>query len=1012
MDSQSFQSPAAEYRGVTLWMLNDKLQTDQIIDQLEGFKRAGWGAVIGRTFNGLLTEYLSDEWMEMVDALVTRAGELGLRVWLQAGYMPSAVPDLPEAIQYKGLARRSVDEPGEPGEAVLAVFDDQAYCMRSMENVLDLLNGQAVTEYLDKAYRNPWYGRFGDQFGKTIEAIWVDEPHFRPNLLPWSSRLAELFRRTWGYEITEHLPELFSAVGDYRKVRHHYWRTVLGMFVDAYFVAVGQWCQSHNVKFSGHLMGEDTLNSQVAWTGAAMPCYEYMQLPGIDHLTLSLKWPTAVKSFLLPPKQASSVAAQLGKREVLAEIYAVSSHRITFEERKRISDWMAVLGINYRCIHGSFYSMRGRRKRIYVPHLSYQQPWWDDNHLASDYFARVSYAGRQGKAVADVLVVHPEESAFCLYDPTKMDRPHDRACETGEIRAMDDTLIALSENLLKIHRDFHFGDETLMAKYAQVRDAKLYVGQMAYKVVVLPPMITMRETTMELLTRFAAAGGKVLTVGQFPDRIDGVLVDPLTDTIHDGLEVSLNELRLAVNPVDNEAAALKLALDGCVAESVEIVTDDPAGGAEDVWVQTRKTESDQMYFLVNTSPDQPLTGALKIRGHGMLSDWGLQTGAVTTPPQCQKEGFVFTPLSLAPGETKLFVLKTAEAAETVPQTRLTVNRTIALDDTMAVDRDGPNALTLDTCRLRKGDGPWSDPLPVITVQKRLEADEYSGPVTLQFSFDVTDAPKSLCVVIEDAANFDITINGQPVAYAGLPHFVDRSFGPVDICEHVTAGANTLELSIDFRPVAKSTFALASLYEVNEGTELESIYLIGDFALTSAVSAEEAHPMCVRLQPRFSLTAEPAAVGADLTAGGYPFFAGRVTLSQTVQLPELADGEKVLLRLGEINAVLVKVRVNGRDAGAILWKPYEVDITDSVTPGANKVEIELVSSLRNLLGHHHRTTGEPDDCRRTAFDDNRDVAKVFEHREEARAGWTDDYFCIHFGFGGGAEIVVAAEEPTE
>ena len=243
--------------------------------------------------------------------------------------------------------------------------------------MLDLLNGPAVREYLDLAYKDPWHSRFGDEFGKTIEAIWVDEPHFRPPLLPWSPRLPQTFGDKWGYDLLEHLPSLFKPVGDFRSIRHHYWRTVLGMFLEAYFEPVGKWCAEHDVKFGGHLMGEDTLNSQVGWTGAAMPCYESMQLPGIDHLTMSLEWPSH-KKFLLTPKQITSAASQLGKGETLAEMYAVSSQGITFEDRKQIANWMAVLGINYRCFHGSFYSLRGQRKRIYVPHLSYQQPWWTD----------------------------------------------------------------------------------------------------------------------------------------------------------------------------------------------------------------------------------------------------------------------------------------------------------------------------------------------------------------------------------------------------------------------------------------------------------------------------------------------------------------------------------------------------------------------------------------------------------------------------------------------------------
>ena len=147
------------------------------------------------------------------------------------------------------------------------------------------------------------------------------------------TELPERFEEKWGYAVTDHLPSLFVPTGDFQKVRHHYWRTVLDMFLVGYFENVDRWCREHGVKFSGHLMGEDTLNAQIGWAGAAMPCYEYMQLPGIDHLTGSMQWPSG-KDFLLTPLQCSSASHQLGRKEILAEMYGVSTQNLVmFSER-------------------------------------------------------------------------------------------------------------------------------------------------------------------------------------------------------------------------------------------------------------------------------------------------------------------------------------------------------------------------------------------------------------------------------------------------------------------------------------------------------------------------------------------------------------------------------------------------------------------------------------------------------------------------------------------------------
>jgi hypothetical protein len=1072
MDSKEFLNPGRQYRGVALWMLNDELEVGEIARQLDGMADAGWGAVIGRTFNGLRTKYLSEEWMTIIGAIVAGCRRHGMKAWLQAGHMPSAVPDLPREIAHQVLVRqpRAGAPAGETdssakaapwhgagalaeGETVLAEDDSFAYCQRTLNNVLDLLNEQAVTEYLDDAYEKTWAGRFGKEFGKTIEAVWVDEPHFRPPPLPWSRELPAIFEKKWGYRLTDHLPSLFAPVGDHHKVRHQYWRTVTEMFMGAYFRCVSQWCGQHKLKFAGHLMGEDTLNQQIGWTGATMPAYQHMHLPGIDHLTRSLRWPSG-KQFLLTPKQCSSAAHQAGRSEILAEMYGVSSHSISFEDRKRIGDWMAVLGINYRCYHAYFYSMRGRRKRIYVPHLSHQQPWWSENRVLSDYFARVSYALRQGQFAPEVLVMHPIESAYCLYDPTTMDRPHDRTTETVEMKTRDDEMVRLMENLLAIHRSFDLGDETMLAEMGKVsrgmavpamcstgvwplcttavsavavsssvaasekqRKQKkntggtpvlhmgkmpmLRLGKMTYGAVVLPSMITIRRTTLDLLKQFAAAGGKVLAVGDLPSRLDGQ-VDPS----------AAEELAKFVTHVANDAEELGPSLAAALPAQIEVAVQS-GGRARDVWVHARTVKEGPMFFLVNTNPQQAAQAAVRIRGRGQLQTWDLKTGKIAPLPQRTEGEFVVADLSLAPLGSALLVLNDKARAAVAPAPRREVVREIALPISGTARRHDPNALVLDCCRYRKGQGEWSGPLPVIGVQERLEKEDYRGPLTLQFAFHVEAMPPTIQAAIEDAAQYGIRVNGQGVLPAkpqageeGPSHYLDRSFHIVDIAAAVRQGENTLELSVDFRPIPKATFDLASLFEVQTGTELENIYLVGDFAVAGLVSPRAARAKCVRYEPKFSLVPESGQSWGDLTAAGYPFYAGRFTLEDTVELPRPAKGQRVYLELPRLDAALAKVRVNGKEAGAIAWAPYEVEITPLVKAGANRIEIELVGTLRNLMGPHHRSNGEPDDCWRTAFNYTPPEGPA-EHAEEAEGAWTDDYFVVHFGLRGQAKIKYVA-----
>ena len=69
------------------------------------------------------------------------------------------------------------------------------------------------------------------------------------------------------------------------------------------------------------------------------------------------------------------------------------------------------------------------------------------------------------------------------------------------------------------------------------------------------------------------------------------------------------------------------------------------------------------------------------------------------------------------------------------------------------------------------------------------------------------------------------------------------------------------------------------------------------------------------------------------------------------------GKRVRVYLGEYEAVDVAVHVNGALAGHIPWVSENgLDITEHLGPGMNTIDIEVVSSPRNMLGPLHLATG--------------------------------------------------------
>ncbi|MEI6914270.1 MAG: hypothetical protein WCL39_03975, partial [Armatimonadota bacterium] len=123
--------------------------------------------------------------------------------------------------------------------------------------------------------------------------------------------------------------------------------------------------------------------------------------------------------------------------------------------------------------------------------------------------------------------------------------------------------------------------------------------------------------------------------------------------------------------------------------------------------------------------------------------------------------------------------------------------------------------------------------------------------------------------------------------------------------------------------------------------------------------------------------------------GYPFYSGRMLYSCGF---EGTEGSQTFLRLKNPSGTLFNIRLNGRDAGRILWRPYLVELTELVRNGYNDLEIEVVSSLQNTWGPLHEKIGD---------DNNWCSPAAFELEKFLR----EEFSLYDYGLLGGAEIVV-------
>ena len=82
LTKELFKNPTNEYRGEPFWALNNNLDKEKMKKQLDYFEEMGIGGAHMHCRTGLDIDYMSDEYLEHIKAVVERAKEKGMKAYL------------------------------------------------------------------------------------------------------------------------------------------------------------------------------------------------------------------------------------------------------------------------------------------------------------------------------------------------------------------------------------------------------------------------------------------------------------------------------------------------------------------------------------------------------------------------------------------------------------------------------------------------------------------------------------------------------------------------------------------------------------------------------------------------------------------------------------------------------------------------------------------------------------------------------------------------------------------
>ena len=497
---EDFLNPPREYGEVPFWWWSgDRLDKERIGRQLEQLHSKG---VAGTQVNychlrsgGWVTmpvepEIFSEEWWDIFAYAAKKSHELGMGIGLSCYTLDWPGPD--------NLFRRlGINSPETQG-SVLKLVDGRPVPVRQ-EHSLDPLNPLSAKLVIERFFQ-PFFDRMGEEAAAALNFFFQDELRLCGNERVWSDDFAAEFMRRKGYDIMPHLKLLFDD-GTWNeqsaKIRLDYNDVMVALTEERYFRPIYNFFAS---KGKIYACDSRTRGKNPCEFGDYMRCMRWYTAPGFD----------------TPGRDADPVKCKMGSS--IAHLYR--RERVWLEGYHSLG-WQAApetifvstvrnyaYGANLLNLHGLYYSTYGGWWEWAPPCYHFHQPYWALMEHFLGYFTRLSFILTRGAHVADAAIVSPQQPG--VVDP----------CPAGNsVKPAHETAIRLAAKET-IDCDFIDADSLADATVAiDEHSTVLKAADENYRVVVLPEMFVMRDSSRRKIAEFESAGGRVVRASSAADFV-------------------------------------------------------------------------------------------------------------------------------------------------------------------------------------------------------------------------------------------------------------------------------------------------------------------------------------------------------------------------------------------------------------------------------------------------------------------------------------------------------------
>jgi hypothetical protein len=740
----------------------------------------------------------------------------------------------------------------------------------------------------------PLIADVGSAAGKTLVATHIDS--WENGSQNWTARMREEFQQRRGYDLFPFLPVLSGRVVDGLDVSERFlWdlrQTVSDLVVENYAGHMAKLARQHGLRLSIEAYGGPC--DDMTYAGRAdEPMCEFWIGGGAFETC----------------KEMASAAHTYGRRILGAEAFTADNRERWLQHPgtiKALGDRAFCEGVNRFVFHR--YAMQpwlnyrpGMTMGPWGLHYERTETWWEQARPWHEYLARCQCLLRQGRFVADICYLQPEGSPQGFQSHRRNGYDYDNC-----------------------------PPEVVLTRMS-VQDGRIVLPDgMSYRLLVLPQAATMTPPLLRKIKDLVAAGATVVgpRPGKSPSLSDHPKCDEEVRQFANDLwgdcdgqtvkEHAFGKGRIIWGPTPEETLA-KMG-----------VGPDFTAGPLVRWIH-RRTDEAEIYFVACAS-QQPTDTLCTFRVEGKRPEfWQPETGQIEPAALYeQARGVIRVPIHFEPGESVFVVFRRS---------------TEPFDPVVSVTRDGQPVLPAPEHKAKvviekAVYGVRNDPSRTRDVRAKLQVVVDGGELSFQVARMAQGDDPAFGIV--KTLIVEYTADGKPFKVSGTD--------PEEITL-LTATGSEQEIAVH-RGSNGRTYLNAWQPGGYELRTASGRTLRGE-APALPQPLEIAGPWQLRFPPNAGapeqVTLEKLASWSEHSSPGVRYFSGTATYAKTIAIPSPMPGANrhLVLDLGSVQ-VVAQVTLNGKDLGTLWKSPYRLDVTDTVKPGENTLEVKVTNLWVNRM----------------------------------------------------------------